>query len=109
MAAELDNLWPDVAMQGVVVTRYAHSVPCRKIEILEAGHPVPDDNSVIAARRILEAVQGLGPEDTVIALISGGGSALMVAPVDGVTLSEKQLLNKKLLKSGATIHEMNVV
>ena len=109
MAAELENLWPDVAMQGVVVTRYEHSVPCRKIEILEAGHPVPDDNSVIAARRILEAVQGLGPEDTVIALISGGGSALMVAPVDGVTLAEKQLLNKKLLKSGATIHEMNVV
>lgn len=109
MAAELENLWPDVAMQGVVVTRYEHSVPCRKIEILEAGHPVPDDNSVIAARRVLEAVQGLGPDDTVIALISGGGSALMVAPVDGVTLLQKQLLNKKLLKSGATIHEMNVV
>jgi glycerate 2-kinase len=109
MAAALENAWPDVEMSGVVVTRYGHAVPTQRIEILEASHPVPDAMSETAARRILDAVQGLSPDDLVIALISGGGSALMTAPAPGMTLADKQAVNRALLASGATITEMNAV
>ncbi|MFS2011957.1 glycerate kinase [Azospirillum sp. CT11-132] len=109
MAAALDAAWPDVELSGVVVTRYGHAVPAGRIEIVEAAHPVPDTNSEMAARRCLAAVRGLGPDDLVIALISGGGSALMTLPAGSMTLADKQAVNKALLASGAPITEMNAV
>ena len=109
MAAALETAWPDVPMSGVIVTRYGHAVSCSAIRIIEAAHPVPDENSTLAAEQILACVEGLSEHDLVIALISGGGSSLMVAPVEGMTLHDKQALNKALLRSGASINEMNVV
>lgn len=109
MAAALDKAWADVDLTGIVVTRYGHAVPAGRIEIIEASHPVPDDRSAEAAKRILAAVEGLTADDMVIALISGGGSALMVAPAEGMTLQDKMAVNRALLASGATISEMNAV
>lgn len=109
MAAALDKAWADVNLSGIVVTRYGHAVPAGRIEIIEASHPVPDDMSAEAARRILASVEGLTADDMVIALISGGGSALMVAPAEGMTLADKMAVNRALLASGATISEMNAV
>lgn len=109
MAAALEQAWPDVKMTGVVVTRYGHTVPTQRIKIIEASHPVPDENSVLAAAEILRTVQGLNDNDLVIALISGGGSALLVSPLPGITLADKQSIGRSLLKSGAGIGEMNVV
>lgn len=109
MAAALDAAWQDVPLSGVVVTRYGHAVPAGRIEILQSSHPKPDENSVLAAARILDAVRGLGKDDLVIALISGGGSSLMVAPAAGMTLADKRAVNDALLKSGANITEMNCV
>ncbi|TQN61548.1 glycerate kinase [Agrobacterium tumefaciens] len=109
MAAALEAAWPHVDLSGVVVTRYGHAVPTTRIEIIEASHPVPDDKSAEAAKRILAAVEGLTADDMVIALISGGGSALMVAPAEGMTLADKMAVNRALLASGATISEMNAV
>ncbi len=109
MAAALEEAWPEVPLQGTVVTRYGYAVPTHSIEVLEAAHPVPDANSERAANRILERVRGLGPDDLVIALISGGGSALMAKPAAGLTLADKQAVSEALLTSGATIHEMNAV
>jgi len=105
----LEDAWPDVALEGVVVTRYGHSVPTRRIEVIESSHPVPDANSERGARRLLEQVRGLGPDDLVLALISGGGSALCAAPAAGLTLADKQAVNRALLASGANITEMNCV
>ncbi|CDN92680.1 glycerate kinase type-2 family protein [Agrobacterium tumefaciens] len=109
MAAALEAAWPHVDLSGVVVTRYGHAVPTKRVEIIEASHPVPDDKSAEAAKRILAAVEGLTADDMVIALISGGGSALMVAPAEGMTLADKMAVNRALLASGATISEMNAV
>ena len=109
MAAALEDAWPDVAMQGVVVTRYGHAVPTKRIEVIEAAHPVPDANSQKGAQRLLQAVQGLTADDLVIALISGGASALLAAPAPGLTLEDKQAINKALLACGANITEMNAV
>jgi len=109
MAAALEDAWPDVKLTGTVVTRYGHAVPTRHIEVIEASHPVPDANSERGARRLLERVRGLGPDDLVLALISGGGSALCAAPAPGLTLADKQDINRALLASGATITEMNCV
>ena len=109
MAAALEDAWPDAALEGSVVTAYGHAVPTRRIEVIEAAHPVPDAMSEQGAWRLLERVQGLGPEDLVLALISGGGSALAVAPAPGLTLEDKQAVNRALLASGATIGEMNTV
>ncbi|CUX61881.1 MULTISPECIES: glycerate kinase [Agrobacterium] len=109
MAAALEAAWPHVDLSGVVVTRYGHAVPTSRIEIIEASHPVPDDKSAEAAKRILATVEGLTADDMVIALISGGGSALMVAPAEGMTLADKMAVNRSLLASGATISEMNAV
>lgn len=108
MARALEDHWPG-PLEGSVVTRYGYMVPCRRIEILEAAHPVPDEAGVRATARILQRVKGLGPDDLVIALVSGGGSSLLVAPPPGVTLADKQALAGALLNSGATITEMNVV
>lgn len=108
MARALEDHWPG-PLEGLVVTRYGHGVPCRRIEIVEASHPVPDAAGVDATRRILEQVGGLTADDLVIALISGGGSSLLVAPGPGLTLADKQAVNATLLKSGASISEMNCV
>jgi len=108
MAKAFDDHWRgDVA--GLVVTRYGYAVPCRRIEIVEAAHPVPDAASMTAAQRILERVRGLSADDLVVCLISGGGSALLALPAPGLTLDDKQTINRALLKSGATISEMNCV
>lgn len=109
MAAALEHAWPDVALTGTVVTRYGHAVPTRRIEVIEAAHPVPDANSEHGARRLLDSVRGLGPDDLVLALMSGGGSALLALPAPGLTLADKQAINRALLASGATITEMNTV
>ncbi len=108
MAKAVEDNWQG-PLEGLVVTRYGHAVHCDKIEIVEASHPVPDAAGEAAARRILEKVQGLTEDDLVIALISGGGSALMALPAEGLTLADKQALNKALLASGASIDEMNCV
>jgi glycerate 2-kinase len=107
MAAAVEAAWGQADFEGVVVTRYGHKTPTRKIKVLEAAHPVPDAASEAAAREILAAVAGLGPEDQVIALISGGASALMALPAPGLTLADKQMVNKALLASGAPIGTMN--
>ncbi len=109
MAAAVEAAWPDVDLAGVVATRDGHAVPTTRITVLETSHPVPDARSEAAARRILAAVSGLGANDLVLALISGGGSALMALPAPGLTLADKQAVNRALLMSGATIGEMNVV
>ncbi|WP_332673276.1 glycerate kinase type-2 family protein [Aromatoleum sp.] len=108
MARALERHWAG-ALSGLVVTRYGHAVPCERIEIVEAAHPVPDAAGEAAARRMLELVQGLGEDDLVICLISGGGSALLPLPAAGLALSDKQAVNRALLQSGATISEMNCV
>ena len=108
MAQALERNWPG-PLTGLVVTRYGYAVPCERIEIVEAAHPVPDAAGAAAALRVLELVGNLGPDDLVICLISGGGSALLPLPGEGVTLDDKQAINRSLLKSGATISEMNCV
>ncbi|WP_338279425.1 glycerate kinase type-2 family protein [Sinorhizobium sp. KGO-5] len=109
MAAAVDAAWPDVDLSGVVVTRYGHAVPAGRIDIVEASHPVPDAMSVEAGGRVLSAVQNLEPDDLVVALISGGGSSLLVAPASNLTLEGKREINQRLLASGASISEMNTV
>ena len=113
MAQAVEALWPaDAPLEGLVVTRYNH-IPPRpvglksRIEIVEAAHPVPDAAGLAAAERILTMVQGLTEKDLVLCLISGGGSALLTLPADGLTLADKQRINKELLNSGANISEMN--
>jgi glycerate 2-kinase len=109
MAAAVEAAWPEVPIEGLVVTRYGHAVPTARIEVVEASHPVPDAAGEAAAARILAAVQGLTEDDLVLALISGGGSALMPLAAPGLALADKQAVNRALLACGATINEMNVV
>ena len=108
MARAVEDHWPG-PLTGLVVTRYGHGVPCARIEIVEAAHPVPDAAGEAAAERILQLVSGLTAADRVLALISGGGSALLAAPAAGLTLQEKRALTSALLKSGAGIGEINCV
>jgi glycerate 2-kinase len=108
MAAAVEAHW-DGPIEGLVVTRYGHGVPCRHIEVVEAAHPVPDEAGSRAARRILDKVSGLTADDLVLVLISGGGSALLALPPDGIALADKQSINRALLKCGADIGEMNTV
>lgn len=111
MARTVEQHWQGRAgaLSGLVVTRYGHGVPCQHIEVVEAAHPVPDQAGRAAAVRMLELVQGLGPDDLVLCLISGGGSALLALPAPGITLADKQVINKALLKCGAAIGEINCV
>src|SRR6185436_11515485 len=108
MARVVEEHWRG-ELSGLVVTRYGYAVPCERIEIVEAAHPVPDAAGLDAAKRMLAMVDGLTADDLVVALISGGGSALLALPADGLTLDDKQNVNRALLKSGATISEMNCV
>jgi len=108
MAKAVEDHWSGT-LTGLVVTRYGYAVPCKRIEIIESAHPVPDAASVTAARRILDTVSDLSSDDLVLCLISGGGSSLLVAPLEGLTLEDKQSVNRALLKSGASISEMNCV
>lgn len=97
------------SISGFVTTRHGYGLPTKIIEVIEAGHPVPDANSVASAQRALEAAAGAGPDDLVLVLLSGGASALWSAPVEGVSFEAKQALTRQLLKSGARISEMNCV
>ena len=106
MARAVEDHWQG-ALSGLVITRYGHAVPCSRIEIVEAAHPVPDEAGRQAAARILDMVQGLSADDLVLCLISGGGSALLSLPAPGLSLEDKQAVNRALLKCGATISEMN--
>lgn len=96
-------------LTGLVVTRYGYGEPCERIEIVEAAHPVPDEAGYLAARRMREMVSGLAADDLVVALISGGGSALLPAPAPGLTLDDEQAINRALLASGAPISVMNLI
>lgn len=109
MAKAVEDHWTGGPLEGLVVTRYGHSVPTRSIEIVEAAHPVPDLAGREAAERILNMVKGLTADDLVLCLISGGGSALLALPGEGLTLHDKQAINRKLLECGANITEMNCV
>jgi hydroxypyruvate reductase len=108
MARAVEQNWSG-PLEGMVVTRYGHGVPCERIKIIEAAHPVPDAAGEAAALSIFEQISRLTVEDRVLALISGGGSALLAAPAPGVTLAEKRALTSALLRSGASIGEINCV
>ena len=108
MARAVERHWPG-PLTGLVVTRYGYAVPCERIEIVEAAHPVPDAAGLSAARRMLDRVQGLSADDTVLCLISGGGSSLLPLPIEGISLEDKRHVNQVLLRSGASISEMNCV
>jgi len=108
MARAVEDNWSG-ALSGLVVTRYGYSVPCKHIEVVEAAHPVPDHAGEQAAKRILHLVEGLSSDDLVLCLISGGGSSLLPLPLPGLTLEDEQALNRELLKSGASISEMNCI
>lgn len=108
MAKAFEDHWPG-ELTGLVVTRYGYAVPCRRIEIVEAAHPVPDAAGLAAARRIRDLATGLTADDLVVCLVSGGGSSLLALPAEGLTLYDKQNVSRALLKSGATIGEMNCV
>ena len=108
MARALEDQWPH-PLEGLVVTRYGYGEVCKRIEIVEAAHPVPDEKGRAAAGRMLEMVKGLTADDLVLCLISGGGSALLAYPAPGLTLADKQEVNRALLRSGANIGEMNTI
>ncbi len=108
LAAALERLW-DGPLQGVVVTRYGYACPTRSIRVIEAAHPVPDEAGLAASAALFDAVRGLTADDLVIALICGGGSALLPCPPDGLTLADEAALNRALLASGAPIAVMNAI
>lgn len=109
MASAVEAAWPDVGVSGCVAVPYGYGQACRSVSVRESGHPVPDENSVLAAREILASVQGLSSQDLVLALISGGGSAAMCLPSPGLSLEDKQEVNRLLLASGLDIRTMNAV
>ena len=108
MARAFELAW-DGPISGLVVTRYGYATPCERIEIVEAAHPVPDAAGFLAARRLMETVSGLGPDDLVVALVSGGGSALLPQPAPGLSFEDEQAVNQQLLASGAPIRVMNII
>ncbi|MFN3884136.1 MAG: glycerate kinase, partial [Rhodocyclaceae bacterium] len=110
MAAAVEAHWPaEAPISGMVVTRYGHGMPTSRIRVVEAAHPVPDAAGEQAARQMFDLVHGLTADDLVLCLISGGGSALLALPAPGLTLADKQAINKALLRSGASIREINCV
>jgi hydroxypyruvate reductase len=110
MALAVETHWPAAApLDGIVITRYRHGLLTNRIKIVEAGHPVPDESGEKAAREILRLAQSLGPDDLLLALVSGGGSALLSLPAEGVTMDELKATTRELLRSGAPIQDMNTV
>ena len=110
MAKAVEDHWPaDQSLEGLVITRYGHSLPTKKIRVIEAGHPVPDESGEQAAREIFDAVKSLGENDLLLALISGGGSSLMSLPVAGVSMTDLKTVTKDLLNCSATIQEINTI
>lgn len=109
MAKAVEDHYKGTIDSGIVVTRYRHGLPLRTIECVEAGHPVPDDAGGATALRILQLAETAGPDDLLLCLISGGGSALLTLPAPGLTMDDLRAVNKALLLSGAAIHEMNCV
>ncbi|HKB61425.1 MAG TPA: glycerate kinase [Burkholderiales bacterium] len=110
MAVAVEQHWPrDSALEGLVVTRYRHGLPTRRIRVIEAGHPVPDETGESAAKEILQRVGSLATSDLLIALISGGGSALLSLPVEAVGMEALKATTRELLRSGAPIQDMNTV
>ncbi len=109
MARAVEAAWSTIALSGTVVAPYGYGMPTQRIVMREAAHPVPDVNSEAAAREILASVKGLGPDDLVLSLISGGGSSVLSLPADGLTLADKQQVNRALLASGLDIRSMNAV
>ena len=109
MAVAVERAWPEVELDGVVITRYAHGLPTQRIRVVEAGHPVPDESGEQAAREILERVSALQSGDLLLALVSGGGSSLLSLPVPEVTMADLKQVTRDLLSSGAPIGQMNVV
>src|SRR5262245_20247274 len=106
MAAAVEKHMPG-PLSGLLITRYGHAVPCRHVEIVEAAHPVPDEEGLRAAQRLASMLEDLREEDLVLCLISGGGSSLLSAPAPGLSLADEQEVNRILLASGAPIGEMN--
>ncbi|HSD61469.1 MAG TPA: glycerate-2-kinase family protein, partial [Burkholderiales bacterium] len=110
MAAAVERHWPKGAtLEGLVITRYGHGLPTRRIRVVEAGHPVPDEQGEAAAAEILERASTLGRDDLLLALVSGGGSSLLSLPVDGVPMADLKSVTRELLASGAPIQDMNTV
>lgn len=110
MAVAIEQHWPPhAALDGLVLTRYRHGLPTRRISVVEAGHPVPDDAGVHAAREVLRRVRGLGPDDLLLVVVSGGGSSLLTLPADGIGLADLQAVNRALLGCGAPVQDINVV
>src|SRR5438876_4797753 len=110
MALAVEQHWPrDAALEGLVITRYRHGLPTRRIKVIEAGHPVPDGAGESAAKEILQRVRGLSPSDLLLALISGGGSALLSLPVEAVGMEALKATTRELLRSGAPIQDINAV
>lgn len=109
MALAVERAWPQVELDGVVITRYAHGLPTRRIQVVEAGHPIPDEAGARAAESILERVAQLNAGDLLLALVSGGGSSLLSLPVHGVSMADLKQVTRDLLASGAPIEQMNVV
>jgi len=105
----LEETWPTVKVSGFAVCPYGYERPCQKVDVISAAHPVPDENSVAAAMKALKLAAGTGPRELLLVLLSGGGSSLLCAPIDGVSLLEKQKLTADLLASGATINDINLV
>ncbi|HYS57337.1 MAG TPA: glycerate kinase [Burkholderiales bacterium] len=110
MALAVEQHWPrDAAMEGLVITRYRHGLPTRRVKVIEAGHPVPDERGESAAKEILQRVKNLAPDDLLLALISGGGSALLSLPVEAVGMEDLKATTRELLRSGAPIQDINAV
>jgi hydroxypyruvate reductase len=110
MALAVESHWPGAApLEGVVITRYGHGLPTKRIRVVEAGHPVPDEHGEAAAREILALARALGPDDLLLALVSGGGSALLSLPVAGISMTDLKAVTRGLLACGAPIQDMNTV
>ncbi len=109
MAAALEEVLGDRITSGIVITKYGHGVPLRRIKVVEAGHPVPDEQGVKATRELMRHVEGSASDDVVFVLLSGGASSLLVAPAEGITLSDKKTATSVLLSCGATIEQLNCV
>lgn len=110
MARAVEDHWPSgAALDGLVITRYGHGLPTRRIRVVEAGHPVPDESGEAAAREILALAQALGPDDLLLALVSGGGSSLLSLPAEGVSMADLKAVTRELLRCGASIQEINTV